>query len=75
MADNLAEGRTGFLMVVFALTGVDVSVSSLCAFLHRLNFPHQRMQLAAKQCNKVLHGILFKIDMVSRQSVLDVYKD
>lgn len=34
---------------VFVVTGVDISISSLCSFLHSANFTYQRMQIVAKQ--------------------------
>ena len=49
-------------MEVFILTGVDVSVSSLCTFLHDSNFTHQRMQLIAQQRDKQLRD-MFTIDV------------
>lgn len=39
---------------VLILTGVDVSVSSLCSFLHSANFTHQKMQIVAKQQDRDL---------------------
>ena len=36
------------------LTGVHISVSSLCSFLHSANFTRQRMQIVAKQQAKEL---------------------
>lgn len=39
------------------LTGVDVSVSTLCTFLRDSNFTHQRMQLVAKQRDKEVRDI------------------
>ena len=47
---------------VFILTGVDVSVSSLCTFLNKSNFTRQRMQIVAKQQDKELRE-QFAIDV------------
>ena len=41
-------------MEVLILSGVDISVSLLCTFLHSANFMHQRMQIVAKQQDKEL---------------------
>ena len=47
---------------VFVLTGVEVSVSSLCTFLKESNFTRQRMWIVAKQQDKELRE-QFAIDV------------
>ena len=47
---------------VFVLTGVDVSVTTLCTFLRGSNFTRQRMQLVAKQRDTELRD-MFAIDV------------
>lgn len=39
---------------VLAATGVDISVTSLCSFLHTTNFTHQKMQIVARQQDRQL---------------------
>ena len=59
---------------VFILTGVCVSVSSLCTFLQKSNFTRQKMQIVAKQQDKELHE-QFAIDVSLYQPHMLVFMD
>ena len=59
---------------VFVLSGVDVSVSTLCTFLHDSNFTRQRMKLVVKQRDKELRDI-FAIDVSLYSSQQVVFVD
>ena len=58
----------------FVLTGVHISVSSLCSFLHSANFTHQRMQIVAKQQHKELRE-QFAIDVSLYERHMLVFVD
>ena len=59
---------------VFVLTGVDVSATTLCTFLHGSKFTRQKMQLVAKQRDKELRDI-FTIDVSLYKSHQLVFVD
>ena len=53
---------------------LDVSVTTLCTFLHASKFTRQRMQFVAKQCDKELHDT-FTIDVSLYKSHQLVFVD
>ena len=59
---------------VFILTGVCVSISSLCTFLQKSNFTRQKMQIVAKQQDKELRE-QFAIDVSLYQPHMLVFVD